>query len=315
MYQETHYLIRSVIQYLTHLRDQKYNVSFITFLLYKKAMANAMLRQPCQYDQLLNFHFYFTQNKPVLSNYIYQFYYNCPSSQIKLPSIYNWGKTSRLTYTTFKENDNCHVFGLIEFFHTHRLKTVIKRATFDIPQIEFFGQSEPYFKMVPKLKALNSNGFHRFSVNPENQKPKWQRVNAKTRNPKKTSKEVMKRQEARMRKIDPTWIDITNDAVECAPHLPRKVPNSKPIKTGRDTIEKSAVESSRKSIPRTAKTVAQQKMNDIYTDQEETVLIPFEPHEKLNSVEELDDMDFLEGVFDDNEYLPEELVNDSGIWV
>ena len=125
----------------------------------------------------------------------------------------------------------------------------------------------------------------------------------------------MKRQEARMRKIDPTWIEISNDVVECAPHLPRKVPNSKPIKAGRAKIEKETVEPSRKSTPRTAKTVAQQKINDFYTDQEETVLIPFEPCEKLNSIEELDDMTFLEGVFDDNEYLPNELVDGSDIWV
>ena len=291
-----------------------------------------MQRQSPNYDKLFNFHFYFTQNQPVLNNYIYQFYYKCPSSELKTPSIYNWGKTSRLTYTTFKENDNCHFFGLIEFFHTHRLKTLIKRATSDIPQIEFYGQSEPYFKMVPKLRSLNPNGFHRFNVDPENQKPKFQRSNAKTRNPKKTSKEVMKRQEVRLRKLDPKWIEISVDEVLCAPHSIEKVSKLKPSKSSPNTRAPpvTAGVPSRSSNPRVAKSAAQLRISTLYANDEEPILIPIDSEESdtnsntsvsevsLDSTVEYEfdkDLTIFEGLFDDDEYITQEIIDDSGIWV
>ena len=299
-------------------------------------MANAMLQQPSDRVKLINFHHYFTQNPPVPNNYIYQFYYNCPSSEIKYPSIYDWGKTRRVTYTTFKEGEICHVFGLLEFFHTHRLVTLQKRAVYDIPQIQFYGQSEPYFRMIPKLRQFNHDNFHRFIVDPKHQRPKWQRFNARARYTEKNSKKVMDRQEERLKKIDPKWMEISMEEIECEPHAqaPRKVPNSKPQKASpnRPSATKSVAIKvpSRPELPRMAKTIAQHRIEGFYANEQEQTVIPYEPEESTTNrdqtpseislggttEDELDkELDILQGIFDNNEYLPEELVDGSDIWV
>ena len=296
-------------------------------------MANAMLQQPSDRVKLINFHHYFTQNPPVPNNYLYQFYYNCSSSEIKYPSIYDWGKTRRLTYTTFKEGSICHVFGLIEFFHTHRLITLQKRSQSDIPQIQFYNQSEPYFRMIPKLRQFNHDGFHRFIVDPKHQKPKWQRYNAKTRYVEKNSKKVMDRQEERLKKIDPKWIEISMEEIQCEPHALKKVPNSKPRKASPNTPSAvtpvPTVAPPRAEMPRMAKTIAQHRISGFYADEQEPTIIPYEPEQTLHCDEtpsevslggttedEIDkELDILQGIFDKDEYLPDELVDGSDIWV